>query len=61
MNGLFTVIGGLIAAIGSIYLGFGAMLLIGFAIYIAASIAFLQLHWSFAPGGATGLEPAKTA
>ena len=44
MNGLFTVIGGLIAAIGSIYLGFSAMLLIGFAIYVAAAIAFLRLH-----------------
>jgi hypothetical protein len=48
MNGLFTVIGGLIAAIGSIYLGFKVLLLIGFAIYVAAGIAFLRLHLNLA-------------
>jgi hypothetical protein len=53
MNGLFTVIGGLIAAVGSIYLGFEMLLLIGFAIYVVAAIAFLRLSRMQAVGDAS--------
>ncbi len=44
MNGLFTVIGSLIAALGSIYFGANIVLLIGFAIYVVAAFAFWRLH-----------------
>jgi hypothetical protein len=49
MNGLFTVIGGLVAALGSIYLGFSIVLQIGFAIYIVAGLAFWRLRRTHAP------------
>lgn len=61
MNGLFTVIGGLIAVIGSIYLGFKMMLLIGFAIYVAAGLAFLRLHRVRAEADAVPRKPDELA
>jgi spermidine synthase len=43
MNGLFTTIGGLGAGLISLYLGFKITLLIAFAIYVIAGIAFGRL------------------
>lgn len=43
MNGLFTTIGGVGAAILSLYLGFRVTLLIAFAVYLLAGLAFWRL------------------
>jgi hypothetical protein len=53
MNGLFTVIGGLATALGSIYLGFNMVLLIGFAIYVVAGLAFRRLRRTQALAGSS--------
>ena len=44
MNGLFTVIGGLAAVVLSILIGFEKTLLVAFAIYVAAAVAFARLR-----------------
>ena len=44
MNGLFTVIGGVLSVLFSIYLGFTLTLAIGLAIYLLAYALFSRLR-----------------
>lgn len=44
MNGLFTVVGGIGAALLSLYMGFTATLLIALAVYILAAVVFAQFR-----------------
>lgn len=44
MNGLFTVIGGLAAAVLSIFFGFKFTLTLAFALYVLAGLAFVRLR-----------------
>jgi hypothetical protein len=61
MNGLFTVIGSLVATLGALCLGFELTLMVGFAIYVGAALAFLRLHRTFAASSALAAEPNEFA
>jgi hypothetical protein len=61
MNGLFTVIGSLVATLGALCLGFELTLMLGFALYVAAAAAFLRLHRAFGASAIPAAEPGELA
>lgn len=58
MNGLFTVVGGIGAALLSIYFGFTVTLLLALAIYVVAALVFAKFRVLAGTGQATGLVGA---